>query len=133
VAGLGAQEVGRPQDPLLLVEVGIDVAVAIGVVAQRDHVHAQGEDLARVARRDPDAARRVLAVDHHERGVVTFAQGGQQRGERPPPDTADHVADEQDARRGRHGLGVRHRGARACRAGPAPHAPALARTLRAGA
>jgi hypothetical protein len=74
VAGLAAQVVGRPQDPRLLVEVGVDLAVAVGVVAERDHVDAGGEQVVGQLRRDPEAAGDVLAVDDDERRLVALAQ-----------------------------------------------------------
>ena len=90
VAGLGGQEVRRAQDPLLLVEVLVDLAVAVGVVAERDHVDAGGEDLlARHLRRDADAARRVLAVDDRRTSTAWRSlQRGEQRGERPAAEPA---------------------------------------------
>ena len=43
--GCDGQEVRGAQDEALLVEVGPDLAVAVGVVAERDHVDAGGEQL----------------------------------------------------------------------------------------
>src|SRR5205807_773412 len=53
---LAAQVVGRPQDARLLVEVGVDLAAMIGVVAKRDDVDSGREEAARDLRRDPKAA-----------------------------------------------------------------------------
>ena len=97
-ARLGAQVVGGPDDAGLGIEVGPHLAVAVGVVAQRDRVDAEREQLVGLLRRDADAAGRVLAVDHHEVGGQLLAQAGQQRAQRPPPGSPHHVADEQDAR-----------------------------------
>ena len=97
VPGLAGQEVRRPQDPLFLVQVRIDLAVAIGVVAERDHVDAGGQHLAGDLRGDTHAAGGVLAVDDHEIGGKPVAQIGQERQQRALPDPADHVAHEQDA------------------------------------
>ena len=60
------------------VEVLVDLAVAVGVVAERDRVDAEGEQLLRGLARDPDAAGGVLAVDHDEVGLVLLPQRGQQ-------------------------------------------------------
>ena len=96
VPGLGAQEVRRPQDPLLLVEVGVDLAVAVGVVAQRDHVDARGEELLGDLGRDPEPAGGVLAVDDDEVRRVRVAQAGQQPEQGPAARRPDDVADEED-------------------------------------
>ena len=58
----------------VLVEVGVDLAVAVGVVAERDHVDAGREQLVGDLRRDPDAAGGVLAVDDDEVRRVALAQ-----------------------------------------------------------
>ena len=84
-ARLRAHEVGRPEDVGLLVEVGLDLAVAVGVVAERDHVDAGGEQLVGVLRRDADAASGVLAVDDDEVEPELLAQARQQRLERRRP------------------------------------------------
>ncbi len=49
-----------------LVEVGVDLALAVGVVAERDHVDAGGEQLIGDLRGDSEAAGHVLAVDDDE-------------------------------------------------------------------
>ena len=107
VAGLAAQEVGGAQDPRGGVEVGVDLAMAVGVVAERDHVDPGGEQLVGDLRRDPHAAGGVLAVDDDERRRKALAQRGQQRQQRSPADPADDVADEQDAGGLGHGLSAR--------------------------
>ena len=66
----------------LLVEVGPDLAVAVGVVAERDHVDAGGEQLVGVLRRDADAAGGVLAVDDDEVERELLAQAREQLAER---------------------------------------------------
>jgi hypothetical protein len=48
------------------VEVGPDLAVAVGVVAERDDVDAGGEQRVGLLRRDADPARGVLAVADDE-------------------------------------------------------------------
>ena len=63
---LGRQEVGRADDVAPLLEVRPDLAVAVGVVAERDHVGAGPEQLVGVLRGDADAAGGVLAVDDDE-------------------------------------------------------------------
>jgi len=97
VAGLDAQEVGRPQDPRLGVEIGVDLAPAVGVVAERDRVDAACEQRVGRFRGNPQPARDVLAVDDHKRWVVTLAQQRQTLQQRMPADAADEIADEQDA------------------------------------
>ena len=86
--------VRRPHDPLLAVEVSVDLPVAVRVVAERDRVGSRLEQLARGLLGHAHAARRVLAVHDHEVGLVGVADSRQQRGERPPADAAHHVADE---------------------------------------
>ena len=110
VPGLAAQEVGRPQDPRLAVQVGVDLAAVVGVVAERDRVDARREQLVGDLRRDPQAAGDVLAVDDHERRRVALAQDRQAVEQRVPADAADEVAHEQDARRPRPAarLGLSH-------------------------
>jgi hypothetical protein len=98
VAGLPSQVVGGAQDPRFLVEVGVNLAVAIGMVAKRDHVHAGCEQVVGEFGRDPEAAGDVLAVHHHERGVVALAKGWQRAQECAPPSRADEIAAEQDSR-----------------------------------
>ena len=102
VAGLGAQVVGGPQDPRLVVEVGVDLAMAVGVVAERDHIDAGREQLVGDLRRDPEPAGDVLAVDDDERRVVALAQQRQHAQQRPATGRADQVAAEKDSRRGGH-------------------------------
>ena len=72
-----------------LVQVRVDLAVPVGVVAERDRVDAQGEHLVRRARRDAEAAGRVLAVDDDEIQRELLAQGGKQHRSvrRPIPPT----------------------------------------------
>ena len=49
--------VGRAHDALLGVEEAVGLAVAVGVVAERDHLRTGLEDVAPGARRDPDPRR----------------------------------------------------------------------------
>jgi hypothetical protein len=72
----------------------------VGVVAKRDDVDAGAEQLLGDLRGDAQAAGDVLGVDHDERRIVTLAQLGQQREQRPATQPADEVADEEDARGG---------------------------------
>jgi len=95
-AGLGAQEVGRAHDPRLALQVGVDLAAVVGVVAERDCVHASGEQLVGDLGSDPQAAGGVLRVDHHERRRVALAQDRQAVEQRAPADAADEIADEED-------------------------------------
>ena len=89
------------------------------MVPERDRVGPQLEQLARGLLGDAHAAGGVLAVHDHEVRLVGVADLRQQRGERPPADAADHVADEQKlhgwrfCQPARGGDGDRHaRGAR---------------------
>jgi len=103
VARLGPEEVRGPDDELLLVEVGPDLAVAVGVVAERDHVDPGGEQLVRVLGRDADAAGGVLPVDDHEVERELLAQPGEELAQRAAPGGGDDVADEEDGRHALHG------------------------------
>ena len=102
--GLRAQIVGRANDALLSVEVRVDLLAMVGVVAQRDDVDAGAEQLVGDLRRDAQAARDVLGVDHDEGRRVALDEPGQQGEQRAAAEAADHVADEEDAR-GRVGHG----------------------------
>jgi len=64
--GLPAEEVRRTDHSLVPVEVGIDLAAAVGVVAERDRVDARFEQLVGNLRRDAEAAGDVLGVDDDE-------------------------------------------------------------------
>ena len=79
------------------VEEGIDLALAVGVVSERDRVHAGREQAGRDAAGDADSVGRVLAVgdDQVERHLVT--QAGQLQLDRPPSRCAEDVGDEQDS------------------------------------
>jgi hypothetical protein len=96
-AGLAAQEVGRTHDRLARVQVRVDLAAVIRVVAQRDRVDAGGEHLLGDLRRDAQATGGVLAVDDDECGLVALAQRRQAVEQRAPADAADDVTGEQDA------------------------------------
>ena len=122
---------------------GVDLAMAVGVVAERDHVDAGREQLARDLRGDPEAAGGVLAVDDDEVGRVALAQRRQQRQQRALAEPADDVADEQDADGFAHVLSAlilpaacalrfpRRPGAhRTARAPPAAKSPRIARRRR---
>jgi len=95
--GVALRIVGGPDDPLLRVEVVVDVAVAVDVVARRDHVRTGLEQRRGRALGYPNAAGGVLAVDYHEVGFVALAQLRHRRGEAPASRSADDVADEEDA------------------------------------
>ena len=98
MAGLAAQEVDRPQDARLCVEIRVHLAPVVGVVPERDHVDARRDQLVRELGRDPQATGHVLAVGDHERGLVALAQHRQAVQQGAPPDAPDDVADEQHAR-----------------------------------
>ena len=66
-AGRRGGEVRGPDDPLGAGEVRVDLLPPPGVVAERDHVRARGEEALGELRRDPDAVGDVLAVQDAER------------------------------------------------------------------
>jgi hypothetical protein len=101
VTGLAAQEIGRAQDARLGVEVWVDLLAVVGVIAERDRVDPGGEQLVGDLRRDPEAAGDVLGIDDDERRRVALAQQWQAVEQRAPPEPADDVSDEQNARRRR--------------------------------
>jgi len=74
--GLAGEEVRRPHDARVLVQIRVDLAVAVGVVAERDHVDAQPEQLVRRSRRDSHSPGHVLAVCDDEVQSVALAQFG---------------------------------------------------------
>ena len=80
-------------------EVGVDLGPAPGVVAERDHVGAGGEDPGGELGRDPDAVGCVLAVDDAERRSELLSQAAQPLLERASPRRADDIADEEDLQR----------------------------------
>ena len=100
VSRLAAQVVGRTHDALLSVQVRVDLLAVVRMVAQRDDVDPRVQELVGDLRRDPESARDVLAVDHDESGSVAFTQLGKKRQQGPAPESADEVADEEDARGG---------------------------------
>ncbi len=104
--GLAAQKVDRTQDARLVIEIRVDLAPVVGVVAQSDHVDAGREQLVGDLRRDPEPSRGVLAVDDDERRRVALAQHRQAVHQRETPNAAYDVAHEQD--RGCVRLGLSH-------------------------
>ena len=128
VAGLASQVVGGPHDARLAVEVWVDLTAVVGVVAERDRVDAGSEHLVGDLRGDAEAARRVLAVDDHERRRVELAQNGQTVEQRVPSQPADDIADEQDAGRAVPGSGA-VRGTRGRRRRPIGGRLGLSHTL----
>ena len=91
--------VGGADHALGVVEVSIDLAVAVDVVAGRDHAGAEPEQLLRDGFGDARAAGGVLAVDDHQIGPVALAQPGHRPGQTGATGLAHHVADEQDPHR----------------------------------
>ena len=73
--------------------------MAKGVVAERDHVGADREQILGGLLSDPEPSGGVLAVDDHQVGAVTLAQVGHRATEARPPGLADDVGDEQDPHR----------------------------------
>jgi hypothetical protein len=96
-SGVGVRIVGGPDHAVGAVEVLVDLAMLVDVVAGRDHVGARGKHLLRRPLGDPQASGRVLAVDDHEVGRVAFAQLRHRRREPLPTRASDHVSDEEHA------------------------------------
>jgi hypothetical protein len=69
------------------------------VVPERDHVCAGGQDPGGELGRDPDAVRRVLAVDDADARAELLAQRTQPFFQGTPARGADDVADEEDLQR----------------------------------
>ena len=92
-------EVRRPDDALGAGQVRVDLLPPPGVVAERDHVRAGGEEALGQLRRDPDAVGDVLAVQDAERDAELVAQARQARLDRAAAGRADHVSDEEDLQR----------------------------------
>jgi len=105
-AGIAAWVVGGPYDTLLTVEEAVGLAMAVDVVAGRDHIGAGLEDVGGGALGDAQPAGRVLPVDDHQLGVVALAQCRHRGGKPAAARAADDVADEQDL----HPSSVRRRG-----------------------
>ncbi len=91
---VGVRVVGRPHHPLLAVEEGVGVAVAVDVVAAGDHAGTALEQVAGGLLGNPHAAGGVLAVDDDQLRRVPLAQLRHRRPQAAPPRFADHVADE---------------------------------------
>jgi hypothetical protein len=96
-ARIRCREVGGANDPRLGVQVGIDLAVAVAVVAERDHVGARLEDLGGGLLGDPNAAGHVLPVDHNEVGQPLGPKPGHRRRQPLATGLADDVPYEQEA------------------------------------
>jgi len=94
-AGVGVGVVGRPHHPVAAVEVAVDLAVAVDVVAGRDRVGAGVEQRLGRLLGDSHAPRRVLPVDDHQVGRMALAQPRHRRRQPAAPGPADHVPDEE--------------------------------------
>ena len=90
-------EVHGADDSSLGVEQRVDVAMAVGVVAEGDHVGARLEDLLRGRLGDPDAAAGVLAVDHDQVGTLRLTELRHRGRKGLPAGLTDHVPDEEEA------------------------------------
>ena len=93
-------EVRRPDDANRIGQVRADLLPPPGVVAERDRVGADREQLLGELGRDPDAVGDVLAVDDAEVDAELAAETGQALGQRLAAGSADDVADEEDPQRG---------------------------------
>jgi len=93
-------EVQRTQHARLRVEIGIDLAMAVGVVAEGDDVGARLEELLRRLLRDADPSGAVLAVDDDEIGHVLGAQSGHRRRQCLATGPPDDVPYEKEAHGG---------------------------------
>jgi hypothetical protein len=92
----GLRIVGGPDDPLVAVQQVVDVAVAEGVVAERDRVGARAEERGGDLGGDPHAAGGILAVDHDEVGGLALDQARQQPFDDGAAGRAHDVAYEED-------------------------------------
>ena len=77
-------------------EVGREVALGPGVVAERDHVGAGGEDPLGELGRDPAPVGGVLAVDDAEVDAELLAQRGQAHFHGAPAGRSEDVGEEED-------------------------------------
>src|SRR5262249_38210408 len=91
-------------------QVRVDLALAVGVVAEGDRVHAGSEQALGDAAGDADAVGRVLTVGDDEVEAELLAQPGQPLLDDAPSGRREDVGDEEDP----------HRGCRAYRIGLAP-------------
>ena len=87
-------EIRRPDDPVGLSEVRHHLLAPPGVVPQRDHVGAGGEDLLGELRRDPEPVGRVLAVRDAEVDLELLAHAWEQPLDGLHARRAVHVRDE---------------------------------------
>ncbi len=78
------RRVRRTDDAIGCLEVRADLGPPKRVVAERDRIDAHAEELVGEARRDPDAVRGVLAVDHARVDLVLAPNRLQALLERPP-------------------------------------------------
>ncbi len=95
----GRGEVRGPDDALGARQVRVDLLPPPGVIAERDHVRAGGEEPLGELRRDPHAVGDVLAVQDAEADAVLLPQVAQARLDGVAAGRADHVSDEEDPQR----------------------------------
>jgi len=96
-AGLAAQVIGRAHYAALILEIWVDLAAVVCVVAECDRIDARAEELVGNLRRDAQPAGGVLAVDDDERRAVALAQHGQAVEQGAAAEASDEVPHEQDA------------------------------------
>ena len=89
--------VERPQDPVVGLQVRVDLALVPDVVARGDHVDAGAEDRVGRGRRQAHPAGDVLAVRGDEVDPALLAQPRQHLLDGHATRLADHVADHQHA------------------------------------
>jgi hypothetical protein len=90
------REIDRPQQALVLGDVGNDVALVPDVIAGGDAIHSGVVQLGADLGRDTEACRRVLAVDHDEIEAELAAQARHVARHRLAAGTSDDIAAEQD-------------------------------------
>ena len=89
------REIQRPQQPLVLCDIGNDLALVPGMVAGGDTVDAGGVQLGADLSGDAEARSGVLAIDHDEIELLLLAQLGHFAQHRVAAGAADDVAAEQ--------------------------------------
>ena len=86
--------VARAQDAVVGIDEGEDFLLVEPVIAGGDTVHARAEEFVRGRAREPEAARRVLAIGDHEIEPERVAQARKFRRDHVAARLSDDVADE---------------------------------------
>ena len=85
-----------PEDALVVLQEGVDLALVPGVVATGEHIAAVVQELLCDVTGQPEASGRVLGVRHDEVDVVLGNEPIEQVSHRSAAGTGEHVADEED-------------------------------------